>query len=188
MGVPQFQHCHVAIDKFVSRFYGCVVTSTFIFTHSGMDPSNPSSRSTRITNLRFVLFGFQLVDNVPLILMRNSYELRVTPPSHNHIILVDKLDARECKCLTNCSRSVSMQVSFSGQYLHLSQVASPLIVSPTFPPEFRYVTFRSVETPVEYRPLDARTRLPPVSTIDAIVPPCNIPRRLVCCFSIGSSK
>ena len=73
-------------------------------------------------------------------------------------------------------------------HLHLSQVTSPLIVSPTVPPELRYVTFRSVETPVEYKPREARASEPLVSTIVAIVAPCSMPSRLVCCFSMGSSK
>jgi hypothetical protein len=39
------------------------------------------------------------------------------------------------------------------------------MVSPTFPPELIYVTFKSVETPVAKRPLDATAREPPRSTI-----------------------
>lgn len=74
---------------------------------------------------------------------------------------------------------------------NLSQVTSALIVSPTLPPELRYVTafdcyhsikdrievvipLRSVLTPVAKRPREATAREPPRSTIDAIVPPWRI--------------
>lgn len=79
---------------------------------------------------------------------------------------------------------LAMRISSS----HLSQTASPLMTSPTLPPELRYVTLMSVETPVEYSPRDARTNDPPRSVMDAIVPPWRMLRRLVWCFSMGSSK
>jgi hypothetical protein len=46
----------------------------------------------------------------------------------------------------------------------------------------------SVETPVEYSPREASASEPLVSTMVANVAPCRIPRRFVCCFSIGNSK
>lgn len=56
------------------------------------------------------------------------------------------------------------------------------------PPELRYVTFRSVDTPVEKRPRDASASEPPKSTIEAMVPPWRMPKRFVCSFWIESSK
>jgi hypothetical protein len=76
----------------------------------------------------------------------------------------------------------------SSSHARLSQVTSPRIMSPTLPPELRYVTFSSVDTPVENNPRDARAREPPRSTMDAMVPPWRMPRRFVCSFSIESSK
>ena len=48
--------------------------------------------------------------------------------------------------------------------LHLSHVTSALIKSPILPPEERYVTFRSVDTPVAKSPREATAREPPRST------------------------
>lgn len=48
--------------------------------------------------------------------------------------------------------------------VHLSHETSALIKSPILPPEERYVTFRSVDTPVAKRPRDATARDPPRST------------------------
>jgi hypothetical protein len=72
--------------------------------------------------------------------------------------------------------------------VHLSQITSPLIRSPILPPALRYVTLRSVDTPVEYKPRDASASEPLVSTMVANVAPCRMPRRFVWCFSIGNSK
>lgn len=91
--------------------------------------------------------------------------------------------------------------------LLLSQTAVAWILSPTLPPLLRYVTvserimfavslafgewklwsrrrgegqcspFRSVETPVAYKPMEATASEPPRSTMLAMVPPCRIFRR-----------
>lgn len=52
-------------------------------------------------------------------------------------------------------------------------------MSPTFPPELRYVTERSVETPVAKRPREATAREPPRSVMQAIVPPWRMLRRFL---------
>jgi hypothetical protein len=41
---------------------------------------------------------------------------------------------------------------------------------------------------VEKRPREARAREPPASTMEAMVPPWSMPRRLVWCFWMGSSN
>lgn len=83
---------------------------------------------------------------------------------------------------------VSQVPSHTQNNIHLSHTTSPRIVSPILPPTPRYVTLRSVETPVENKPREATASEPLVSTMLAIVPPCSIPRRLVCCFWMSSSK
>jgi hypothetical protein len=64
-----------------------------------------------------------------------------------------------------------------------SHVAVPLTTSPVLPPALRYVTFRSVETPVENLPMDATAKEPPRSTMLARVPPWRVPSRF-CCFLV----
>jgi hypothetical protein len=91
----------------------------------------------------------------------------------------------------------------------LSHVAVPLRRSPTLPPGLRYVTghyfskgndkilvvelwcvlLRSVDTPVDQRPVDATAREPPRSTRLASVPPWIVCRRFcVIIFSWNYQK
>ena len=53
---------------------------------------------------------------------------------------------------------------YANVFPNLLQVASPRIISPILPPEFMYVTLRSVETPVAKSPLEATANEPPRST------------------------
>jgi hypothetical protein len=92
----------------------------------------------------------------------------MTTPCNDLIVLVDELNGCESKRLANWSPQVAETCCSN---LHLSQTTSPLMRSPTLPPELRYVTLRSVDTPVEKRPRDARASEPPKSTIEAMVPP-----------------
>lgn len=63
------------------------------------------------------------------------------------------------------SQKGNPEVSF---HLHLSHVTTALIVSPILPPELRYVTDRSVDTPVANKPRDATAKEPPKSTTSAL--------------------
>lgn len=56
----------------------------------------------------------------------------------------------------------------------LSQMNRQLTESPTLPADLRYVTDKSVETPVLYSPLLATANDPPVSTKQASTPPCKM--------------
>ena len=102
------------------------------------------------------------------------------------VVLVSEVDGREGERLSNYFE-LAVQHGLYVAYclhpdIHLSQIASPLTKSPIFPPARRQVRFRSVDTPVENRPRDARASEPPKSTIEAMVPPCSMPRRFVCSF------
>lgn len=77
------------------------------------------------------------------------------------------------------SQTLRQLASRKGKDIHLSHVTSALIVSPTFPPELRYVTERSVETPVAKSPREATAREPPRSVMQAIVPPWRMLRRFL---------
>ena len=87
---------------------------------------------------------------------------------------------------------------YANVFPNLLQVASPRIMSPILPPEFMYVTLRSVETPVAKSPSEATANEPPRSTgagrcqlrpleksherkspMLAIVPPWRMPRRFL---------
>lgn len=143
-----------------------------------LSSTSTGSQSTR--RLRLVFLRLQLLDDIVLVLLRKSHKLRMTSSGYNLFVLVDEPDGRKCQCLPNCNALatiIALNV-IHAQIIHLSQTASPLITSPTFPPELKYVTLRSVETPVDHSPRDARTNEPPISTIEAIVPPCRMLRRL----------
>ena len=75
-----------------------------------------------------------------------------------------------------------------GMYVHLSHHTSPFNTSPIFPPLLRYVTFKSVDTPVANSPREATANEPLASTMLAIVPPCTIPSRFVWCLAMVREK
>lgn len=82
-----------------------------------------------------------------------------------------------CRQLPNLSFNGSNLAGQVSRGLHLSHVTSALMRSPILPPELRYVTFRSVDTPVAKRPREATASEPPRSTMLAIVPPWRMFRR-----------
>ena len=61
-----------------------------------------------------------------------------------------------------CSKSINTK--WKGTY-----VTSARKVSPILPPEFMYVTLRSVETPVAKSPFEATANEPPRSTVTGAV-------------------
>jgi hypothetical protein len=125
--------------------------------------------------LNFRLFWLQFIHNVVGIFLGNGHVFGMTAPCNNLIVLVDELNGCESKRLANWSPQVIRPKRELAETrcsnLHLSQTTSPLMRSPTLPPELRYATFRSVDTPVEKSPRDARASEPPKSTIEAMVPP-----------------
>lgn len=107
--------------------------------------------SCKLTGLGFIDFGLQLLGDVLLVFPGNGDEFGVAASSNNLVVFVHEFDRGVREGLANCTQSVNVVLSEGTSSLvfsHLSQITSPLTRSPIFPPELRYVTLRSVETPV----------------------------------------
>lgn len=124
-----------------------------------------------------LLLRRKLLNNVIRILPRQRHILSMASSCKHLTLTVAKVDRRIRQRLANYTALATSLVKVKGERnlnIHLSQVTSALIRSPILPPEERYVTFRSVETPVANRPREATAREPPRSTMLAIVPPWRI--------------
>lgn len=157
--------------RFASHAFQAFLCQLIYFTMSPFPPASPSTPP---------LLTPHLLHNIIPILPRKRHILRMTPSRHQLILRIHKLNTRVRQRLANYTSLISKthipaalhhRLHGTRKNSHLSQTTSARIKSPTFPPEFKYVTFKSVLTPVANSPLDATAREPPKSTMEAIVPP-----------------
>lgn len=87
--------------------------------------------------------------------------LRMASPRHKLLLLVHELDRSVRQRLANCFRTISIKNPVVSVYqtkratLHLSHVTSALMISPTLPPDARYVTKPPPHGQPKHSPLNA---------------------------------
>ena len=121
-------------------------------------------------------FNHPVRGDISSTMLFSSFHASATYLCNHHIISVLLLNAENVAHFVWLPLATNSFFPFKNLILvyakvfpNLSQVTSARSVSPTLPPEFKYVTLRSVETPVAKSPLEATAKEPPRSTHDLSV-------------------